>query len=127
MGRSGYWADELNESDLNLFGAERGDPAWQSEWELYAVLVSVVVFGDWVKGKKVAIQTDNTATMTTSMNLKSPTATMNAIAAEISLRLDRYRANFEMAQHIPGLLNFVADNLSRLSEGKKLPSCLSAW
>ena len=111
---------------MNLFGAVRGDPAWQSEWELYAVLVSVVAFSDIIKHKKIAIQTDNTATMRASMVLKSPTATMNAIASEISLRIDRYRTIFEIAEHIPGLLNHIADSLSRLSEGAKLPECLEA-
>ena len=122
----GFWADELNESDLSLFGAVKGDPKWQSEWELYAVLVSVVVFEGIVKDKKMALQTDNTATMRASMVLKSPTATMNAIASEIALRLDRNMTNFEVAEHIPGLLNHVADSLSRLSEGAKLPECLVA-
>ena len=122
----GYWADELNKSDLNLFGAVRGDPAWQSEWELYAVLVSVVVFSDIVKDKKMALQTDNTATMRASMVLKSPTATMNAIASEIALRLDKNRITFDISEHIPGLLNYIADSLSRLSEGAKLPECLEA-
>ena len=60
------------------------------------------------------------------MSLKSPTGTMNAIAGDISLRLDRCRANFQMAEHIPGLLNFIADALSRLGAGAKLPECLSA-
>ena len=29
------WAKE----DFNLFGAERGEPDWQSEWELHATYV----------------------------------------------------------------------------------------
>ena len=122
----GYWADELQQCDLDLFGAQRGDPAWQSEWELYAVLVSLVVFADFVKDKKMALQADNTATIRAAMVLKSPTATMNAIASEISLRLDKMKATIDVTEHIPGLLNFVADSLSRLSQGAKLPDVLDA-
>ena len=40
----GYWADELQARDLERFGATVGDPAFQSEWEFLAVLISVAVF-----------------------------------------------------------------------------------
>ena len=87
------------------------------------MLVSIVMFADELSGK-ICLQTDNTATMTAAMAMKSPTGTMNAIAAEMSLRLDRRRANFHVAEHIPGLLNFIADALGRLGTGAKLPECL---
>ena len=50
---------------------------------------------------------------------------MNAIAAEISLLLDHMTCGLVVGEHLPGKHNFLADALSRLSEGAKLPSCLN--
>ena len=36
-------AEEWDEQDLTLLKAKKGDPAWQAEWELLAVLVAVDV------------------------------------------------------------------------------------
>ena len=122
----GYWADELSDLDVARFGAARGDPAWQTEWEMLAVLISLEVWKAKLVNSKVAIQTDNTATMYAALHLKSGKAIMNAMAGEISLRIDRARATIDLVEHIPGLLNYVADALSRLTAGKKLPEVLSA-
>ena len=59
------------------------------------------------------------------MALKSPKPLMNAIAGELSLRIDRLRTTLELAEHIPGLLNFIADALSRLSQGVAMPEVLA--
>ena len=47
--RDRHWPDELNDAVQNLVEAERGDPAWQSEWELYVVLVPIVIFIDEIR------------------------------------------------------------------------------
>ena len=47
------------------------------------------------------------------------------MAGEIALRLDRARIEMDILEHIPGLLNFVADALSRLEAGKQLPAILT--
>ena len=38
-----YFSEHLSEADFNLFGSTRGDPAFQSEYELLAVLVALRV------------------------------------------------------------------------------------
>ena len=51
---------------------------------------------------------------------------MNAIAAEIALRLEIGKVEFQ-AEHLTGTLNFDCDALSRLAmEGKKVPQKLVA-
>ena len=120
----GYWADELRSEDLTRFRATIGDPAWQSEWEFLAVLISLEVFGAQLRNNKFKLQVDNTATLSAAMLLKSSSPVMNAVAAEVSLRIDRLRTSLEFAEHIPGALNFLADALSRLTAGAKLPEVL---
>ena len=39
-----YCADGLTTWDLVRFKAHRGDPAWQAEWALLAVLFSLIAF-----------------------------------------------------------------------------------
>ncbi len=43
------WACPLSAGDLALFDAERGDPAWQAEWELLALLLSVAVWSQLLR------------------------------------------------------------------------------
>ena len=47
-----YFSHQLTLEDAKLLGAQLGDPAFQSEFELYSVLVAVLVFQDFlVRGK----------------------------------------------------------------------------
>ena len=39
-----YQDDSLSDDGLSRFRAVRGDPAWQAEWELLAILISLHVF-----------------------------------------------------------------------------------
>ena len=90
------------------------------------MLVSLDVFGPQLAGVKFKLQVDNSAALSAAMILKSPSPVMNAVASEVSLRIERLRAVLELAEHIPGTLNFLADALSRLSVGAKLPERLVA-
>ena len=49
---------------------------------------------------------------------------MNALVAEVMLVLEATGAELTIAEHIPGILNGLADALSRLSRGKRLPTVL---
>ena len=62
----GYWADALSEDDLARFGATKGDPAFQTEWELLAVVVSLAIWEKKLSNRKIAVQSDNTATLSTA-------------------------------------------------------------
>ena len=119
-----YWADSISDLDIGRFKAVRGAPDWQNEYELLAVVVSLEVFQTQLAGRTFALQADNTAAIQAALNLKSGKALLNTMAGEIALRLDRLRAHLGVTEHIPGLLNFVADALSRLEQGKELPKVL---
>ena len=121
-----YWADKLTPEDLSRFDATIGDPAFQAEWELLAVLISLHVFANELCSAWgcFAVQSDSKAALGTAMKLASPRPSMNAIAAEIAIQLEVLHAEVIIGEHVSGTLNFVADALSRLSSGKELPKSL---
>ena len=48
-----YFSDHLHDEDFELFGSCRGDPAFQSEYELLAVLVALRVFAPMMQQHQV--------------------------------------------------------------------------
>ena len=121
-----YWADVISEKDLKRCKATRGDPAFQAEWELLSILVSLHIFGkDLEEDAGVTIESDSVAALCAALELKGRSPLMNALASEVMLRLEEYNLEAVVAKHIPGVMNFLADALSRLSAGKELPESLA--
>ena len=118
---AGTWEKD----DLDRFKAEMGDPAWQAEWEIYATLLAIDVWLKFLWGHPLAmLQLDATAALHSILRASGRTPAMNAIAAEIALRLEIGKIELQ-AEHLTGTLNFDCDALSRLAmEGKKVPQKL---
>ena len=113
------WADEVSERDRKVIPGEAGDPAFQAEWELFAILISIVVWQDKLADTHVAcLETDSKAALYACAKWSSNTPSMNLIAAEIGLRV--IGSQIELG-HVAGVANYEADALSRLCQGKKLP------
>lgn len=93
-----------------------------------AILISLRCFALWIKGDKsqLKVQSDSTAAIGVTLELASPSITMSALAAEIAIDFDGLGIEIVTSQHVPGILDFVADALSRLSRGAKLPSSLAS-
>ena len=121
-----YWADDITKEDLKRYGSKEGDPAFMAEWEMLALLVSLVVWKESIKATKaqVVAQLDSKAAMGAALKLASPRPLVNAIAAEISLVLEEAQAEVLEPEHFRGVLNVEADALSRLREGKTIPKRL---
>ena len=118
-----YWADEVSELDRRVCPGQAGDPAYQAEWELFAILISIAVWQDRLADAHVAcIETDSKAALYACAKLSSNTPTMNSIAAEIGLRV--VSLQIELG-HVAGVANYEADALSRLCQGKSVPSHLA--
>ena len=117
---AGPWTAE----DLDRLKATYGSPAWQAEWELYAAMLAIDRWLPMLRGRPLAlIQMDATAALHAISRLSGRTPAMNAVAAEIALRLET--AGVEMApEHVTGTMNFQCDALSRLTEQKKVPTIL---
>ena len=122
-----HFHDILHEIDYHRFGAQPGDPAFQSEYELLAMLVAVKAFSPWIRGKneisKVLLRSDNMATVTAALAYKSSSPLMVQLTAELVLELEFLGVGHVLAQHVAGSLNFLADKLSRLG-ADEVPSQL---
>ena len=92
-----WWADAITDSDVEKLRAIRGDPSWQNEWEVLAVLCSVVAFADDLSGAKWELQTDNATALTAATRYKSTKPLVNIVASEIVLRLERLKSDLALA------------------------------
>ena len=119
-----WWAQDIQEEDLRLLQAEKGNPAWQTEWEFVSIILSIVAFREWTQGSAVALQTDNTGVLETTIQLRSSKPGMAALAAELVVVLRDLDVQISFGRHLRSAENYLADALSRLSAGKKLPQQL---
>jgi hypothetical protein len=120
-------AEDWDEHDLRVLKASRGDPAWQAEWELFAVLIAIDTWLPHLHAQAVSLlQTDATAALYDAVRMAGRTPAMNALAAELALRFES--AQVHMApEHLSGTLNYACDALSRLSRGAaKVPEDLAS-
>ena len=109
---AGIWMAE----DITFLKATAGDPAWQAEWELYAVMMAVDAWLGHLWGHPLCvIQMDATAALHAIMRAAGRTPAMNAIAAEVALRLEVAGVHL-LPEHLSGTLNFDCDALSRLQK-----------
>jgi hypothetical protein len=124
-GRPVEWmAADWTDSDCALFRATRGDPAWQAEWEFLGLLRAVDLWLAHLRGQAMVLfQMDATAALHASMRAAGRTPLMNALAAELALRLESAAVSL-IPEHLSGILNFECDALSRLSEGAEVPRIL---
>ena len=119
-----WLAEAWTQLDCQLFKAELGDPAWQAEWELLAVLIAVDTWLPRLHGQVAClVQTDALAALYDIAKGAGRTPAMNALAAEIALRFESAQVH-SASEHISGTLNFECDALSRLAQGAAVPSAL---
>ena len=115
-----WYAVPITEDDLRLLKAVRGESAWQPELELLAILVA---FDAWLPGGRSQtwrLQADATAALGACARRAGRTPHMNALAAEIGLRLESVGVFLEQ-DHFRGDLNTECDALSRLEAGATVP------
>ena len=117
-------AEDWGTNDLTLLKAERGNPAWQAEWELLAILIAVDTWLPHLFGQAMCmIQTDATAALHDAQRMAGRTPAMNALAAELALRFESAQVHIT-PEHLSGTLNFQCDALSRISQGAEVPQVL---
>ena len=109
------WDDAL----FQQFGAIRGNPRWQSLWELVTLLLALIVWGDNAVDCCLMVLGDNVSALQDALSLKGK-GDMNHVAREISWRAARFRWIYDV-QHLPSELNRVADALSRQFAVPPLP------
>ena len=67
-------ADSLSADDLSRFQAVKGDPAWQAERELLAILMSLCVFRSKLveSTAQIVVQSDSLAALSVTVKVSSP-------------------------------------------------------
>ena len=119
-----WMALDWSPDDLAFLKAKVGDPAWQAEWELFAVLIAIDTWLPHLRGQAAfLLQADATAALFAAARMAGRTAAMNAIAVEIAIRLESAQVILS-PEHFRGTLNFECDALSRLAQGAKVPERL---
>lgn len=120
----GFWLHQLTAKDAEWMGSEcqLGDPAFQTEWETWCVLLAIRVFREvFNKGKtRIFLRSDNTATLQASLTFKASSPIVNFIAGELVLELEALGQSCIEGRHIRGIRNDWADSLS----GNSTPSSL---
>ena len=95
--------------DTERFHAVVGDPAWQAEWEILAALIAIHVWLKHLWGHPLAIlQLDATAALHSILRASGRTPAMNAVAAEVAIRLTIAQIELQ-GEHLSGTLNFECD------------------
>eukprot|EP00435_Cladocopium_sp_Y103_P027145 s3386_g6.t1 len=71
-------------------GAQVGDPAFQTEWELLSIFIAVCLFSRFLKSTRIRlfIQSDNTAALKAALDFQASSPLMCSLAAEISIQLE---------------------------------------
>ena len=123
-----FFHDELHEEDFERFHSTRGDPAFQSEYELLAVFVALKVFEEWITFRhrvtRIMIRSDNMAVVSAAFQYKASSPIMVQLTAELVLQLEHMEVAHVVSQHVPGALNLIADKLSRPELTFPLPKAL---
>ena len=89
-----------------------------------AALLALDVWLPKLRGRTLCLfQMDATAALFTILKSSGKTPVMNAMAAEIALRLECADVQ-TLPEHLSGTLNFQCDALSRLSQGAPIPDVL---
>lgn len=113
----GFWMHRLTDDDAQWMGADckLGDPAFQTEWETWCVLLALRVFHQFFRNgrTRVFLRSDNTATLQAALTFKASSPIVNFIAGEIVLELEALGQSGIEGRHIRGIHNDWADALSR--------------
>ena len=116
-----WFAGDWTAQDAQILRAELGEAAWQAEWELLALLRAVDTWIAHLNCRSAALfQMDATAALHTAARGAGRTPVMNALAAELAIRMESANAII-LPEHLSGTLNFECDALRRLSQGAGTP------
>ena len=106
----------ISEEEAKLLEVEYGESSSQAVMEAYAILRAIAVWPLKLQGQAILIRSDSSVVLGMMRKLSSPHKSLNFIASEIALRLEKYRVQRVVLHHLRGSLNVEADWLSRILE-----------
>ena len=110
-----YWHCPILDSDLALLGpGVSRDPSFQTEFEFFALLLSVKKFAEQIAHPfRFFIRADNVSALHSALTYKSSSPLLTRLVAELALEQEVNNRPALEGRHLRGLLNDTADKLSR--------------
>ena len=106
----------VSEEEAKLLEVEYGEASSQAVMEAYAILRAIALWPLKLGGNAILIRSDSSVALGMLRKLSSPHKSLNYLAAEIALRLEKFRVQRVVLHHLRGTLNKEADWLSRIVE-----------
>ena len=117
-----FFAIPISSDDQQTMGVQSGGCEGQQTWECLVGLIAMRQWAPRWKHSRVRLHLrgDNIASLVLFSTLKTHSKQLSLIAREFALDLGTAAFRPELVQHVPGISNVVADQLSRRYEpGKK--------
>ena len=106
----------ISENEAKLLGVKFGESSSQAVMEAYAILRAIDLWSQHLRGQVIMIRSDSSVALGMLRKLSSPHDSINFLAAEISLRLEKAQVPRMALHHLRGSWNKEADWLSRITE-----------
>ena len=104
----------ISEVEAKLLKVEFGESSSQAVMETLAIVKAFDRWGSKFRERAVMIRSDSTVALAMSRRLSSPHPSLNFLAAELSLRLEKFQVQRLALHHLRGSWNEEADWLSRI-------------
>lgn len=111
----------ISENEAQLHKVEYGEASSQAVMEALAIVRAVEKWGHKMRERAVLIRSDSSVALSMTKRQCSPHPSLNFLAAELTLRLEKYQVPRITLRHIKGSWNQEADWLSRLHEREGKP------
>ena len=94
-------------------GLEHGESSSQGVLEALAILRAIKLWRTRLQGRAVFVRSDSVVALAMTKRLSSSTPALNHLGGELAIALEQYNVVRLVPQHVPGVMNFEPDWLSR--------------
>ena len=116
---------KFTQAEAEMLDVTWGEAESQSTVEAFAIFRALLKWQTTLKKRTVLVKSDSSVALHMLKKLASPSASLNFVAAEISLILESVKIPKLILHHIPGSLNVETDWLSRMHDRGPKPESLA--
>ena len=117
---------QVTKKVADWIGVAHGESSSQSTLEAWTILLALRYWASSIRGQPVLIRADSTVALCLARKLRSSSAPLNWVGAEMAAVMETYQLQEFILHHLAGKLNEETDYLSRPDKLEKdpLPSAL---
>ena len=104
---------KFTKAEAELLGLEHGESSSQGVLEALAILRAIKLWRTRLQGRAVFVRSDSVVALAMTKRLSSSTPALNHLGGELAIALEQYNVVRLVPQHVPGVMNFEPDWLSR--------------